>query len=285
MFEYQLDISIDSKWITITPHSASYKLPFYITEVGIFHAGPDYFTQRDSKNAYLLIYTCSGEGYLKYEKKDYLLTPHTAIIIDCNRYHYYKSHSQESWIFRWIHFGGMCAETYMQLIMESQCHAIITDQVPFEAYHNSLLDLSSVGDTYSSVYASTHLSNILMHILSNKFDEKNNKNYLQHKENIDKVIHYIAHHYMNEISIDDFAAQIHLSKYYFLKLFKQYIGTTPYEYLINYRINQAKIRLKTTQDSISHIGISVGFLNESNFIKHFKRITHLTPLNYRKLWQ
>ncbi len=285
MFEYQLDLSPDSKWVTITPHTASYNLPFFMTEVGIFYAGKDYFTERDEKNTYLLIYTCSGEGYLKYENNDYLLKQYTVVIIDCNKYHYYKSFSKEPWVFRWIHFGGMCAQTYMNLIMEAQYQAItIVDSLPFEAYHNNLMRVSSVSDTYSSVCTSTHLSNMLMHILSSKFNEKNNKNYIQHTQNINKVMLYISKNYMKEINIDDFAALIHLSKYYFLKIFKQYTGATPYEYLINYRINEAKVLLKTTHHSISSIALAVGFLNESNFIKQFKRITHLTPLNYRKTW-
>ncbi|WP_070000958.1 AraC family transcriptional regulator [Cellulosilyticum sp. I15G10I2] len=286
MFEYQLDISNASEWVTITPHTASYKLPFYMTEIGLFYAGQNYFTQRDEKNTYLLIYTCSGEGHLKYENTNYILKPYTAVIIDCNKYHYYKSTSKEPWVFRWIHFGGMCAQTYMNLIMETQCHAIIIlDPLTFEEYHSSLMGLSSVSDTYSSVCTSTHLSNILMHILSSKFNETNNKNYIQHKESINKVIDYISKNYRQEINIDEFAELIHLSKYYFLKIFKQYTGATPYEYVINYRINEAKILLKTTNNSISMIASAVGFLSESNFIKQFKRITHLTPLNYRKTWQ
>jgi len=286
MFEYQLDISKDSRWVTITPHAASYKLPFYMTEIGIFHTGKNYFTQRDEKRTYLLIYTFSGEGYLNYDNNDYLLKKGTVIIIDCNKYHYYKSHSEESWGFRWIHFGGICSETYMNLIMDAQSHSIlISDPLGFEAYHNNLMHISRVSDTYSSVCTSTYLSNILMILLSSKFNETNNKNYVQHKEDIDKVIHYIAENYMHEIHVDDFADIIHLSKYHFLKVFKQYIGTSPYEYLINYRINEAKILLKTTNLSISSTAASVGFLNESNFIKQFKRITHLTPLNYRKTWR
>jgi AraC-like DNA-binding protein len=286
MFEYQLDLSSDSKWVTITPHTASYKLPFYMTEVGMFYAGQNYFTQRDEKNTYLLIYTCSGEGYLKYDDSDYALKPYTVVMIDCTKYHYYKSFSKEPWVFRWIHFGGMCAKTYMDLIMEAQYHAIVViDPLPLEEHHNHLMTLSSVSDTYSSVCTSTHLSNLLMHILSSKFNEKNNKNFIQHKESINNVMQYIASNYMHQITVDDFADIIHLSKYYFLKIFKQYIGTSPYEYLINYRINEAKILLKTTDSSISQISLLVGFLNESNFIKHFKRITHLTPLTYRKTWR
>lgn len=286
MFEYQLDISNDSKWVTITPHAASYKLPFYMTEIGTFYAGKDYFTQRDEKKTYLLIYTFSGEGYLNYDNNDYVLKKGTVIMIDCNKYHYYKPHSTESWGFRWIHFGGMCAETYMNLIMDSQYHSIlINDPLEFEEYHDNLMNISSVSDTYSSVCTSTYLSNILMILLSSKFNEKNNKNYLQHKEAIDNVMQYIADNYMNEIRVDDFADIVHLSKYHFLKIFKQYVGTSPYEYLINYRINEAKILLKTTNLSVSSIASSVGFLNESNFIKQFKRITHLTPLNYRKIWR
>lgn len=286
MLDYQLDLSNPSIWITVTPYALSYQLPFYMTEVGIFQAGKDYFTERDSKNTYLLLYTLSGEGSLLYMEDTYVLKQASVIIIDCNNYHYYKPTSTEPWIFRWIHFNGSCAQTYAELIMDGQSHSIaISEPLPLESAHDKLLSLSSVSDLQASIATSNYLSHIITHIVSSKFNETNTKNYRQHRDGVDKVIHYISQNYNQEIGLDDFVALVHLSKYYFLKIFKQHTGMTPYDYLINYRINEAKVLLKTSSLTVGEIAFTVGFLNESNFIKQFKRIAYCTPLHYRRTWK
>ena len=50
-----------------------------------------------------------------------------------------------------------------------------------------------------------------------------------------------------------------MSKSYFLRLFRRYMGTTPYNYLVNFRITQAKELLVLTDHSVSEIAQKVGF--------------------------
>ena len=87
-----------------------------------------------------------------------------------------------------------------------------------------------------------------------------------------------------KIGIDDITKQILMSKYHFLRLFKAYSGVSPYEYLINYRITNAKRLLKETEMSISEICNCVGFSDTNNFIRSFKRITGTTPGSFRRYW-
>lgn len=57
---------------------------------------------------------------------------------------------------------------------------------------------------------------------------------------------------------------------------------TPYEYMINYRIYQAKRMLRTTDLSVNEISSRVGFSSPSNFIQKFKLSEHLSPAAYRR---
>ena len=77
-------------------------------------------------------------------------------------------------------------------------------------------------------------------------------------------------------------ADIPLSKYHFIRVFKRIMGTTPYNYLTNYRINNAKILLKTTDLSVYEIAERCGFSDTSNFIVQFKKHTGQKPLEYRR---
>ena len=59
--------------------------------------------------------------------------------------------------------------------------------------------------------------------------------------------------YRQELSLADLLSSAHMSKSYFLRLFRRYMGTTPYNYLVNFRITQAKELLVLTDHSISEI--------------------------------
>jgi AraC-like DNA-binding protein len=103
----------------------------------------------------------------------------------------------------------------------------------------------------------------------------------RHQQTINNATQYIRENYNKPLDIDQLAQQAKLSKYYFIKLFKEFMHVAPYEYVINYRINEAKKYLRMTQRKVSQVSDSVGFNDECNFIRTFKRVTGLTPLQYR----
>ena len=78
------------------------------------------------------------------------------------------------------------------------------------------------------------------------------------------------------------AEKVHLSKHYMIKRFKSVTGETPYNYLLNYRISQAKIMLRISDYSISEIAEKIGFASLNNFIIQFKRKENITPRAYRE---
>ena len=92
----------------------------------------------------------------------------------------------------------------------------------------------------------------------------------------------IRKHYQQELCLADLLAEAHMSKSYFLRLFRRYMGTTPYNYLVNFRITQAKELLVLTDHSVSEIAQEVGFGDASNFSTRFAKATGQSPLQYRK---
>ena len=88
--------------------------------------------------------------------------------------------------------------------------------------------------------------------------------------------------YQQELCLADLLAEAHMSKSYFLRLFRRYMGTTPYNYLVNFRITQAKELLVLTDHSVSEIAQEAGFGDASNFSTRFAKATGQSPLQYRK---
>lgn len=91
------------------------------------------------------------------------------------------------------------------------------------------------------------------------------------------AIAYIHDRLSENISLADIAQQLHLSQYYFCRLFKQSTGRSPYQYLIQQRVERAKQILLQGNMSIAEVAIAVGFSDQSQLTHHFKRRLGITP--------
>ena len=96
------------------------------------------------------------------------------------------------------------------------------------------------------------------------------------------VREYVESNLAEELSLETLAAQINFSPYYFSRLFKEAMGTSPYAYIVQRRIEAAKRLLQTTQLPIEQIAASVGYGSPSHFSRTFKRYTETTPREYRR---
>lgn len=94
---------------------------------------------------------------------------------------------------------------------------------------------------------------------------------------------YIEDNYQENISIETLSSLVHLNKYYFVHNFKKQFGTSPINYLIKRRIEESKHLLVSTNHSLSTISQIVGFSSPSYFSQAFKRITNITPQEYKKM--
>ncbi len=100
-------------------------------------------------------------------------------------------------------------------------------------------------------------------------------------KNIKVIIDYINENYMNNITIDELADTVNLSKHYFMRFFKKHMGMTCIEYINNYRLNIASNLLLTTRVQITEVAASIGITNLSYFNRIFKKKFHMTPKEYR----
>jgi AraC family transcriptional regulator len=96
-----------------------------------------------------------------------------------------------------------------------------------------------------------------------------------------QVLDYINDHLDRDIKLVDLAALLDISQFHFSYRFKQSIGTSPYQYLLQQRIERAKQLLKQTERSIIDIALECGFNSHSHLSKQFRQFTGTTPRMYR----
>lgn len=97
----------------------------------------------------------------------------------------------------------------------------------------------------------------------------------------EQIHEYIEQHYMEDISLQDAANQLNYSDPYFCRFFKQNFDKNFIMYLSELRVEKAKELLSDMTVNIRDIGQRVGFRDSGYFTKVFKRITGMTPSEYR----
>jgi AraC family transcriptional regulator len=97
-----------------------------------------------------------------------------------------------------------------------------------------------------------------------------------------RLTDFIEEHLAEEISLAALAALADLSLYHFARAFTQSFGVPPHRYHMTRRIDRARSLLQKPALSVTQIGIQIGFRETSSFTRAFRRLTGLTPTEYRR---
>ncbi|MBQ4130856.1 MAG: helix-turn-helix domain-containing protein [Clostridia bacterium] len=130
------------------------------------------------------------------------------------------------------------------------------------------------------------LLNLLLINLVRNFrysDEENSINSLQFK-NIQHILNYIDEHFTEKLSLNELAEKAGMSPNYFSSFFKKISGVTLWDYITNKKINLAVQLLRKNGSGMNILEIATlcGFNNTTHFNKMFRRITGMTPTEYKK---
>jgi len=99
------------------------------------------------------------------------------------------------------------------------------------------------------------------------------------------AIHFINKSYHRDIKVEDIAKRVGLNRSYFHRIFKEYVGVTPVEYLTRVRINRAKDLLIKTNLSMNEVAQNIGISSQQYFTYLFKKETGMSPAKFRKLFE
>lgn len=283
--ENNLDVGGRLTWRMAPIYDINTKMtpPFVITESGRFFARPKFYSKREGVEGYLFIYTQFGKGLLKYRGGEYELLPGSIALIDCNQRHEYRTYDEENgnWTFYWLHCLNENLNFYTHAIYGDSFFLLKTGEKTPRIFEDVINNLQ-YSDPGSLFKLHESVNSLLALMIETAQSEKPISGKKTEKREIIKIAaKYLKDNHWQPFDLDELAKQFNMSKYYFVRLFKEHTGMTPHNFVTAERLNVSKILLQSTEEPISKICLITGFTDESNFTRKFRELTGETPGTYR----
>ena len=253
------------------------KLFFTLGCTGHYFCNEHYAVRRPSYDSFLVLYVVRGRGYCYLDGQRVELGVGSLVLLDCYLPHRYGTDT--GWEIYWIHFDGRMARDTFEAVAQTRRQVIL----PKNTYHAAhalerIYTMFHVDKRISEALISKNITSILTEFLVFELPEEGVP---EHSTRIEEVLSYINEHIDQQLTLDSLAQRVSLSPFYFSRVFRKETGYTLREYLINTRINAARFYLRTTELSLKEISYRCGYGSDSTFCTTFKRITGMTPLEYR----
>lgn len=240
---------------------------------------------------YELIVVTEGVAYLQVEQQQYSIGKGEFLIFPPTTKQ--AGYKKSSCSFYWLHFSYENAAS-TRLLEEFPAEPpadkiYIPTHGKVENLEKIIVMMKHLQDSVRSYHNNLQnnyvCTTILCEISSQFLAKKNQENSaLQRKQLFNDIQDYIKLNRHNEIKVCEIAEHFGYNKRYISYLFSTIAGVTLKQYIMQEKMEIAKFLLCDTNDNISEVGYQLGFLDNHNFMKVFKKMVGLTPTQYRNAY-
>ena len=178
--------------------------------------------------------------------------------------------------------SGLLSSSYYEIIANRTIKPIFLKNTEiWKELIEKVIYYARFPNNLNNVLVSHVMSHIFVELYTNLCGNNRQESPLSHPKWFSETLDFIEEHYSEELTIELLASRIDMSESYFYKSFKECAGISPYQYLTKIRIDHAQSLLTTTELQIKFIARTVGYNSVNHFIRHFHRLTDMTPSEYR----
>jgi AraC-like DNA-binding protein len=240
---------------------------------------------------YELIVVTEGTAYIKDEQEEYVIEKgEFRIFPPASKQAGYKNSSCS---FYWLHFT--CDNPVRTLMLEEFPEELSKEKICIPDHGNlknlekiivMMKQLQDCVRSYHNSLQNDYLCTIILCEISSQFSAKKNqeKSDLKKKQLFNDIQDYIKWNRNTDLKVSEIAEHFGYNKRYISYLFSNVAGVSIKQYILQEKIEAAKFLLCDTNDNISEIAYQLGFNDNHNFMKAFKKLVGLTPTQYRNAY-
>ncbi len=237
-------------------------------------------------NEYQLLYISEGKGNFvssNYKKSE--IKAGNMFLLFPREWHNYAPQSSSGWNEYWIGFEGVNIDSRVKdaFFDKKKCVFNIGRRKDIVDLYMQAIEIAKQQQAgYQQL-----LAGIVNYLLGIAYSHNKLSSFidLNVTNQIERAKIIIYENFNEIISAEDIAEQVNMSYSWFRRVFKQYTGLSPHQYIQEIRMQKSKELLTNTQLTSQEIAYSVGFENSDYFCTAFKKNTKESPIQYRKRTQ
>ena len=264
-----------------TPADWQRDLFYSVVRAGHLRGGIEHRVERETYPGHELILCLSGHGWLRIAGKKHDVGPGQLVWVNCHHPHAYGAVSRDPWELFWMRIEGRPLDRLCELlqarsqpVFDGIDHAAIARE--FEHAFQWMTG-TRPGDAALASAAVAAVIGLL-------FDARLSEPGMVQPElppAVQKAVERMRLYFHTPTRVVELAQLSGMSESHFSRQFKAAMGTSPIDWLRRERIHQAKRRLIESDDPVKEIARQVGYHDQFFFSKDFKKMTKLTPTQFR----
>jgi AraC family transcriptional regulator of arabinose operon len=237
--------------------------------------------RKQGRNDYYMAYNHHGNMKIRMSGHEYQLEPGSVFIYRPHEEQYYGHGKNKAFMSHWVHFTGYGVEELLSGagLSEKCVFNVGISKTIANIYEAMLLELKDKNPGYELMVSSFLIN--LVAVIARKLDPEFYGNLSESRKEIHDSVRYINNNYDKRIYIKELAEMAHLCPDRYTCIFKEVMGITPLQYIINLRIQKSCELIRRTSLGIGQIAAMVGFDDQLYFSRLFKKNNGLSPSKYR----
>lgn len=267
----------NSQFYIFSPSSFALANYFYTQRCGHYYVEKQYMISRQKPafTRYLLMYVISGSMVIVTNVTESFVHAHEIILIDTNKPHVYAAVEKTEFI--WLHFDGSCSNALVEKILQFGTVFALQNNIKVMRILHSIVNGFSSEVILPEEQISASIGQILADILTEQHKGQKVRDF-----SMETVATYLQTHYDQPVTLTDLAKVACLNASYLALKFNREIGCTPRQYLLQIRMNAARILLRDTDWPINQIADKTGFQSNSYFSSCFHKLYGISPIQFRE---
>lgn len=238
-----------------------------------------YHVQRKNDGVWIFEIIVKGKGRLRIGDQHYQPRAGDVYIVPAYSDHEYFSDDKDPWEKVWLNAKGSLISALLKEYGLSGIHLIHQAGKALQKFEK-IVELSR-NDPVEAQSELPLLFHSLLLTLAESHVERKAKPKSQSQVTAENIKHYLDVHLVEDVSLDELSRQFQKSPSQVIRCFKKVWGTTPKQYVLDQRIDEAKWMFQRSMSSIKVIAVELGFLDEFHFSSTFKKKTGMAPGVYR----
>lgn len=260
--------------------------PLIVTSCGTYklYTQKEFTTYRPKgRKDYQLIYVAAGKAHFEINGQDVIACPGNMVIYrprQMQRYVYYGDEHTEVF---WVHFtGGEVKQTLRRYGINDDVNMFYGgDHAEHRILFRQMIqELQLCRDDYEEMLE--YIFRQMLISAHRRQGQDDSKTVSAMAEEMDRAAAYFSEHYNEGILVEDYASMHNMSVSWFIRNFRQRIGTTPTQYIMAKRVANAQMLLESSDYNMTEIAKIVGYDNPLYFSRVFKKEKGMSPMEYRK---